>query len=100
MSSRLKDVEKQQEHCPLGRKPEVGFPQHEQKRTPHLRSREKEHEEAEPESAQTLGKTHDELVHTTCLIMTTTTRARLRTGKNLSNVDNTVRRCESINLAP
>lgn len=84
----------------LGRKPEVGFPQHEQKLRPHLRSRQKEHEEADPESGQTLVKTHKEFVHTTCLIVATTMRVRLRIGKNLNSVDNIVRMCESINLAP
>lgn len=43
-------------------------------------------------------KTHNELVHTKCLIMVTMMSIGLRIGKELSSMDNVVRRCESINL--
>ena len=45
-------------------------------------------------------KTHDELIHATCLIMTTTKGAGLRACEKLSSMCSAVGRCESVNLTP
>ena len=48
------------------------------------------------------AETHDELVHTACLIIATATAtgAGLRAGEKLSSMDSAVRRCECVNLTP
>ena len=46
------------------------------------------------------AKTHDELVHTTRLIVAMATGERLRAGEELSRMCRTVGRCECVNLTP
>lgn len=58
------------------------------------------HEATELKSAQTQAKTHDELIHTMCLLVAMMTRAELKTDENLSSMYNVIWRCESINSTP
>ena len=53
-----------------------------------------------PGLLELMTKTHDELIHATCLIMTTAKGAGLRAGEELSSMGNAVGRYESVNLTP